>query len=128
MTTAAAPRGASIDSRASRISLPGTAAAMRASRARVTSAGGQTAPAMMNDVFTIDPAIEQQQVESLARLRSRRDGRVVEAALHSVAAAAKAGENVVPACVDAVRAYATIGEVVARLREVHGSWVPSTTW
>jgi hypothetical protein len=52
---AAAPRGVSIDSRASRISLPATAASMRAASVRVTSGDGQTAPAMMNDVFTIDP-------------------------------------------------------------------------
>jgi len=61
-------------------------------------------------------------------LRDRRDGAAVTAALAGVRDAAAAGENVVAPCVAAVRAYATIGEVVAVLREVHGSWQPSTTF
>ena len=42
--------------------------------------------------------------------------------------AARSGENVVPACVEAVKAYATIGEIVTRLRGVFGSWQPSNAF
>ena len=33
-----------------------------------------------------------------------------------------------PATIDAVRAYATIGEIVDVLRDAHGGWVPSSTF
>jgi methylmalonyl-CoA mutase N-terminal domain/subunit len=39
-----------------------------------------------------------------------------------------AGENVMPATIEAVSAYATIGEVVDVLREVHGSWTPTAAF
>jgi methylmalonyl-CoA mutase N-terminal domain/subunit len=41
---------------------------------------------------------------------------------------ARAGENVLPACVEAVSAYATVGEIVAVLREVHGDWRPAVAY
>ena len=43
-------------------------------------------------------------------------------------AAAEAGENIVPACVGAVSAYATVGEIADVLRGVYGTWVPSGTF
>ena len=45
----------------------------------------------------------------------------MERCLDLVEGAARSGENVVPACVEAVKAYATVGEIVARLRGVFGS-------
>jgi methylmalonyl-CoA mutase, N-terminal domain len=80
------------------------------------------------EVFEIDPEAEAQQVHALSALRKSRDAATVEAALGAVREAARAGENVVPACVEAVRAYATVGEVVGVLRDVHGSWTPSTAY
>lgn len=80
------------------------------------------------EVFTVDPGLERGRAEALAALRSRRDEAAVGSALADVRDAAAAGDNVVPACVAAVRAYATVGEIVGRLRDVHGAWVPSTTW
>ncbi len=79
-------------------------------------------PADPIEVFSIDPASERAQVASLADLRARRDGRAVIAALASLEADARARRNVVPACVAAAHAYATIGEICDRLRLVHGSW------
>ncbi|MEV0811065.1 methylmalonyl-CoA mutase family protein [Micromonospora sp. NPDC050200] len=80
------------------------------------------------EVFKVDPALEEGQARSLAALRDRRDGAAVAAALEDLTAAAKAGENIMPACIDAVRAYATVGEIVDRLREVHGPWMSSTSF
>lgn len=80
------------------------------------------------EVFRVDPALEEAQVRALAALRRRRDGAAVAAALDDLSLAAKAGENIMPACVEAVRVYATIGEIVTRLREVHGPWTPSTAY
>jgi methylmalonyl-CoA mutase N-terminal domain/subunit len=76
-------------------------------------------------VFRIDPAGEQRQRESLQALRNRRSRADVTRCLALVERAARAGENIVPACVEAVKAYATIGEIVGRLRTVFGEWRPT---
>jgi len=86
------------------------------------------APSEPLEVFTVDPGVERAQVESLAALRSRRDQAAVEKALREVADAARGGDNVVPACVAAVKAYATLGEVVDRLRAVYGPWQPTAVF
>jgi methylmalonyl-CoA mutase N-terminal domain/subunit len=72
------------------------------------------------EVFTVDPAIEAARVASLRDLRASRDAPSVQSALSDVEDAARAGDNVVPPCVAAVEASATVGEVVAVLRSVHG--------
>lgn len=74
------------------------------------------------EVFAIDPALEAEQAGSVRRLREGREAAAVERCLGDLSDAAHAGENVVPACVAAVKAYATVGEIVQRLRLVHGAW------
>lgn len=74
------------------------------------------------EVFRIDEAAERAQVESLAALRDRRDGDAVAAALTRLREDASAGRSVMPATIEAISAYATIGEICAVLRDVHGSW------
>ena len=86
------------------------------------------APTEPIDVFRVDPAAEGRQVESLQEVRARRSSREVEAALAEVARSARAEENVIPACVDAVKAYATVGEIVGQLKEVFGAWRPTQTF
>jgi methylmalonyl-CoA mutase N-terminal domain/subunit len=76
-------------------------------------------------VFRGDPAGEQQQRDSLRAVRQRRSQEDVARCLDLVEGAARSEANVVPACVDAVKAYATVGEIVARLRTVFGEWRPS---
>lgn len=78
--------------------------------------------------FAIDPQSEIDQVASLKKLKASRDNEAVKIALAKVGAAAKAGENVVGPCVVAVKAYATVGEIVDQLREVYGKWRPNTTF
>jgi methylmalonyl-CoA mutase N-terminal domain/subunit len=80
------------------------------------------------EVFTIDPAIEAGQARSVAEVRAGRDPSAVDAALDAVREAACAGENVVPSTIQAVREYATIGEVVDVLRSVHGACQPSESF
>ncbi|GAB7031455.1 methylmalonyl-CoA mutase family protein [Streptomyces sp. NPDC021749] len=72
----------------------------------------------------VDPAIEAQQVERLARLRSQRDDRAVTAALDALRKAAASTDNVLPPMRDALRARATVGEVCDALRSVWGTYVP----
>lgn len=78
------------------------------------------------EVFTLDPESERTQVASLQQVRASRDPDAVLAGLAAVRAAAATGANVVPACVQAVSAYATVGEIVDVLRETYGASQPST--
>jgi methylmalonyl-CoA mutase N-terminal domain/subunit len=64
----------------------------------------------------------QAQVRRLERVRRERDDAAVEARLEKVRAAAAARENVMPAVMDAVEAYATVGEVCGVLKEVFGTY------
>ena len=84
-----------------------------------------TSAAAPFEVFAHDPASEAEQVSNLQRVRHTRDDQAVRAALAELDVAARAGENVVPACVTAVSAYATVGEMVDVLRAVYGRWEPT---
>jgi len=58
----------------------------------------------------------------LARLRAERDGAAVRSALDAVRAAAAGGDNVMPAVMGAVRAYATVGEIMGALKDEFGAF------
>ncbi len=62
------------------------------------------------------------QLERLARVKAERDDSAVQVALAAVTAAAREGHNTMPPIIDAVSAYATVGEVIAALRDVFGSY------
>ena len=55
-------------------------------------------------------------------MRSERDATDVARLLAAVRAAAEAGENVMPSVMDAVEAYATVGEVCRTLVDVYGTY------
>jgi methylmalonyl-CoA mutase N-terminal domain/subunit len=75
------------------------------------------------NLLKVDPALEQEQIERVAALRERRNPRAVEAALAQLKAdAARDDVNLMPAIVDAARAYVTMGEMCDALREVWGVW------
>jgi methylmalonyl-CoA mutase N-terminal domain/subunit len=62
------------------------------------------------------------QIARLNRTRRERNNRAVEAALDEVRAAASGATNVMPAVMDAVEAYATVGEVCRALKQVFGAY------
>ncbi len=62
------------------------------------------------------------QVERLHKVRAHRDQAAVEAALARVREGAKAGDNLVPAVMEAVKAYASVGEVTRALKDVYGTY------
>ncbi len=64
----------------------------------------------------------RKQMERLRRIRRERNTASVDAALDAVRAAASARENVMPAVMDAVEAYATVGEVCGALKDVFGTY------
>jgi methylmalonyl-CoA mutase N-terminal domain/subunit len=72
------------------------------------------------DILRIDPALEREQVERVRALRARRDPAAWAASLEALEAAARGSQNLVPAMVDAVLAWATVGEIAGRLRQVFG--------
>ncbi len=76
--------------------------------------------------LAVDPAIEREQTERLSALRARRDNAAVFARLHDLSNAARGTENLVPLILEAVRAYATLGEICAALREVFGEYQQAT--
>ncbi|MHC4601339.1 MAG: methylmalonyl-CoA mutase family protein, partial [Planctomycetota bacterium] len=64
----------------------------------------------------------EKQVRRLEAVRARRDGAEVEKRLAALRTAAETGANIMPAMVDAVGAYATVGEIAGLLREVFGEF------
>ena len=77
------------------------------------------------DVEDVDEANETRQRERLEAVKDERDEEAVEAALATVREAAAGDENLVPPIVDAVKAYATVGEISNALREVFGEYRPA---
>jgi methylmalonyl-CoA mutase N-terminal domain/subunit len=73
-------------------------------------------------VFRIDPGIEREQVARVRERRATRDAAAWSAALNSLEAAARSGENLMPRIMDASAAYATVGEISDRLRSVFGEY------
>jgi len=72
------------------------------------------------EILKIGEEAASKQESRLASLRARRDNETCEAALERLTAAAVADENVMPPMLDAVRAYATLGEIRIALEKVYG--------
>jgi len=70
--------------------------------------------------LVIDESVREHQIERLEQTRSRRDTGEVANALEKVKLAARNAENTMPATIEAVRAYATLGEICSALRDVYG--------
>ena len=70
----------------------------------------------------IDHQVREQQSKKLARLRQERDGKAAEAALEGLRVAAEGADNLMPPILEAVRAYATLGEMCDVLRSVFGTY------
>lgn len=72
------------------------------------------------DLYRPDPTVRDKQAAKLRRLRAERDNAAVEAALQRLAEACRAGENTLYPTVEAVRAYATVGEITRVLKSAYG--------
>jgi methylmalonyl-CoA mutase N-terminal domain/subunit len=64
----------------------------------------------------------ERQMARLAEIRRSRDARAVESALARLRAAAQDGQNVMPATIEAVRALASVGEIISTLKGVFGTY------
>jgi methylmalonyl-CoA mutase N-terminal domain/subunit len=76
------------------------------------------------EILRIGPEVEEAQLKRLAKVKADRDDEMVRGALDGVrAAASEPTTNVMPALIDAVRAYATEGEIMNALADVFGRYV-----
>ena len=77
-------------------------------------------------IFKQNLAVVESQLESLRRVRERRDEPAVHAALDRLREGARGEDNLMPAIIEAVRTYATMGELCGVLREEWGEYTPPT--
>lgn len=71
-------------------------------------------------ILVIDESVRQHQLERLEQTRTRRDKQAVVRTLDKLRRVAEAGDNTMPATIEAVREYATLGEICSALRDVYG--------
>ncbi len=83
-------------------------------------------PNVPNTAFRIDPATSQRQLERLASVKASRDQDRVTRCLAAIDEACRIGANLVPSTLEAVRAYATLGEICDVWRSHYGAFSPST--
>lgn len=76
----------------------------------------------LKDILRIRPEVEQYQKDKLLRVKSGRDDRKVKEGLTALKEAAQGSTNLIPPVLEAVRAYATLGEISDTLREVFGEY------
>jgi len=72
------------------------------------------------EILKIDETVARRQVERLRAVRAERDGARATATLAALERTTREGANVMPAVIDAVKAYATLGEISDVFRKVHG--------
>ena len=75
----------------------------------------------------MDPVIGISQMEKLRKVKSERDNGKVKSALAELKRVARGKENIMVPILDAVRTYATLGEICDVLREVFGEYQQITT-
>lgn len=75
-------------------------------------------------IHVLDPEIERRQVQRLQELKMTRDKGKVEQVLSKLEKAASADENLMPFIIDAVKSYATLGEISNTFRDVFGIYQP----
>ena len=79
------------------------------------------------DVLTADLSVGERQIARLEKMKAARDNEAVKAALEKLREAAKGTENLMPYLIDAVKTYATLGEICGVLREEFGEYKQSAS-
>ncbi|MDB2225006.1 MULTISPECIES: acyl-CoA mutase large subunit family protein [Halorubrum] len=74
------------------------------------------------DLLKVDETTRERQLDRLESVKAERDDDAVESALDDLRDAVEAGENAMPEIVAAVKAYATMGEIMAVFEEEHGTY------
>jgi methylmalonyl-CoA mutase N-terminal domain/subunit len=84
----------------------------------------QTSEKPTIDLLRVDSAVEARQVEKLRKLRAERDNDKVRKNLVEITRVAQTDENIMPAIVEAVKHYVTLGEICDALRGIFGTYQP----
>ena len=74
------------------------------------------------ELLKIDERVQEEQIKFLQKIRTERDNKKVKQTLSALGNAAKGDENLIPFIVNAVKAYASVGEICNVLREVFGEY------
>jgi methylmalonyl-CoA mutase N-terminal domain/subunit len=74
------------------------------------------------ELLRIDPNVERDQLAGLQRLKRERDNTKVKQTLEKLRRATEKDENLMPVMIEAVKAYATLGEISDVLRQVYGEY------
>jgi methylmalonyl-CoA mutase N-terminal domain/subunit len=74
------------------------------------------------DLLKVDSETRNRQIERLETVKEERDKEEVEEALDAIRKAVKTDENVMPAMIDAVKAYATMGEIMTVFEQHYGAY------
>lgn len=75
-----------------------------------------------NDVITADLSVAERQIARVNEMKAHRDQHAVDSSLKALKEAAKGEANLMPYLIDAVKTYATLGEICGVLREVFGEY------
>ena len=78
-----------------------------------------------NDVLTADLSVAERQIARVNAMKAKRDQAAVDKALANLKEAAQGEANLMPFLIDAVKTYATLGEICGVLREVFGEYKQS---
>jgi len=79
------------------------------------------------NLLRVDPSVRVDQIERLKNLRSERDDEKVKKSLTELKQKAEGSDNLLPSILEAVKAYATLGEICDVLREVFGEYQQVST-
>jgi methylmalonyl-CoA mutase len=80
----------------------------------------------LEDVREVSEAVREDQIQRLKEIKAARDAAAVEKALGAITSAAESDGNLLEACIPAVRARATIGEISDAMEKVFGRFVATT--
>ncbi len=95
---------------------------LNAKQRRIVGVNTHETPGKVPHLLKIDPSVEKGQVRRLRKLRRERDNGKVQARLARLRDAAKGRDNLLPPILEAVEAYATVGEVTNSLKDVFGEY------
>ncbi|MBS4534702.1 methylmalonyl-CoA mutase family protein [Clostridium sp. D2Q-14] len=74
------------------------------------------------DLLKVDPAVGEMQKDRIKALKEERDNEAVSDKLENLRKACESDENVMPYIIDAVKEYATLGEICGVMREIFGEY------
>lgn len=84
----------------------------------------QTRSESSKNLLKVDPAVRELQIKKIKELKLNRDNTAVQAELKRLKVVARSTDNLYPAILEAVKTYATLGEICDSLREVFGEYTP----